>query len=240
VSKKVIIIAAAAGAFSFAGAFSTAWFTRPAAAIAATDQNEPGPGTPAQATGAPQSGILPTIPAAQPDETTGTRSMTEQQLKDLTYEVREKIREYNDKLKALEKEKERLAIAQQVLKKDIDSLNNLRVDLAGAAASVKSERDMLSKARTEVQQTEKTNLLAIAAAYDKMDAASAGQILVNMAVGQPKSGGGARTANVDDAVKILHFMQDRTKAKVLAEIVTTQPALAATLCQKLKQVTETK
>jgi len=240
VSKKVIIIAAAAGAFSFAGAFSTAWFTRPAAATAATDQNEPSAGAPTRATGAPQPGILPTIPTAQPDETAGTRSMTEQQLKDLTYEVREKIREYNDKLKALDKEKERLAIAQQILKKDIDTLNNLRVDLAAAAASVKSERDMLSKARTEVDQTERTNLLAIAAAYDKMDAASAGQILVNMAMGQPKSASSARTANVDDAVKILHFMQDRTKAKVLAEIVTTQPALAAMLCQKLKQVTEAK
>jgi len=240
VSKKVIIIAAAAGAFSFAGAFSTAWFTRPAAATAATDQNEPSTAVSAQATGAPQPRILPTVPAAQPDETAGTHTMTEQQLKDLTYEVREKIREYNDKLKALEKEKERLAIAQQILKKDIDTLNNLRVDLAAAAASVKSERDMLSRARTEVEQTERTNLVAIAAAYDKMDAASAGQILVNMAMGQPKSGGSARTANVDDAVKILHFMQDRTKAKVLAEIVTTQPALAAMLCQKLKQVTETR
>jgi uncharacterized membrane protein YfbV (UPF0208 family) len=240
VSKKVIIIAAAAGAFSFAGAFSTAWFTRPAAATAATDQNAPSEAASAQATATSQARILPTIPAAQADETAGTRAMTEQQLKDLSYEVREKIHEYNDKLKALEKEKERLAIAQQVLKKDIDTLNNLRVDLAATAAGVKSERDMLSKARTEVEHTEKTNLLAIAAAYDKMDAASAGQILVNMAMGQPKSGGGARTANVDDAVKILHFMQDRTKAKVLAEIVTTQPALAATLCQKLKQVTETK
>jgi len=180
------------------------------------------------------------MPAATPDETAPARSMTEQQLKDLTYEVREKIREYNDKLKALEKEKERLAIAQQVLKKDIETLNNLRVDLAAAAASVKSERDMLAKARTEVDQTERTNLLAIAQAYDKMDAASAGQILVNMAMGQPRSGGSARAANIDDAVKILHFMQDRTKAKVLAEIVTTQPALAATLCQKLKQVTETR
>ena len=237
-----MIVAAAAGAFSFAGAFSTAWFTRPAAATAATDQNETSAAAPTQATAASQPQILPTIPAAQPDETAGMRAMTEQQLKDLTYEVREKIREYNDKLKAIEKEKERLAIARQVLKKDIDALNNLRVDLAAAATSVKSERDMLLKARTEVEQTEKTNLLAIAAAYDKMDAASAGQILTNMAMGQPRSGGGggARTANIDDAVKILHFMQDRTKAKVLAEIVTTQPALAATLCQKLKQVTETR
>lgn len=239
-NKKVMIVAAAAGAFSFAGAFSTAWFTRPTAATAATDQNEPGAAAPTQTTAAQQPQILPTIPAAQSDETTGTRAMTEQQLKDLTYEVREKIREYNDKVKAIEKEKERLAIAQQVLKKDIDALNNLRVDLAAAAASVKSERDMLLKARTEVEQTEKTNLLAIAAAYDKMDAASAGQILTNMAMGQPRSGAGNRTANIDDAVKILHFMQDRTKAKVLAEIVTTQPALAATLCQKLKLVTETR
>lgn len=45
---------------------------------------------------------------------------------------------------------------------------------------------------------------------------------------------------MDDAVKILYYMSERTKAKVLAEVVTTQPQLAAILVQRLKQVTEAK
>jgi len=120
----------------------------------------------------------------------------------------------------------------------VETLNNLRVDLAATAASVKSERDMLAKTQVEIKQTEKANLVAIAAAYDKMDAASAGDILRSMALGQTANGGSNRGANLDDAVKILHFMQDRTKAKVLEELVNTEPTLAAMLCQKLKQIRE--
>ena len=44
--------------------------------------------------------------------------------------------------------------------------------------------------------------------------------------------------SADDAVKILHYMTDRTKAKVLAELSTAEPKLAAYFCQKLKQITE--
>jgi flagellar motility protein MotE (MotC chaperone) len=70
-----------------------------------------------------------------------------------------------------------------------------------------------------------------------MDAARASEILSNMAATQSKSGAANRSTNIDDAVKILFFMQDRTKAKVLAELASTEPALAALLSQKLKQVT---
>jgi flagellar motility protein MotE (MotC chaperone) len=150
------------------------------------------------------------------------------------------MREYDGKLKSLEKDKERLQIAQQGLKKDIETLNNLRVDITATTASVKAERDMLLKTRVEVAQTEKANLTAIAAAYDKMDATRASEILRSMAVGQGKTKTEVKNASLDDAIKILHFMQDRTKAKVLAEMAANEPTLAATLCQKLKQVTETK
>jgi hypothetical protein len=73
-----------------------------------------------------------------------------------------------------------------------------------------------------------------------MDATSASEILSSMALGKTANGGSSRGANLDDAVKILHFMQDRTKAKVLSELVNTEPTLAAMLCQKLKQVQEGK
>ncbi|MBN2133379.1 MAG: hypothetical protein JW741_28025 [Sedimentisphaerales bacterium] len=230
---KLIIIAAAAGVISFAGAFATGWLTRPAAVAAA-------PAAASAATTQPTGGLPPQIlaPTAAPDESTVTRALTEEQLIELIKQVREKIQEYDDKLKALEKEKERQQIVQQTLKKDIETLNTLRVDLSATAASIKSEKDMLLKTRVEIEQAEKANLTAIAAAYDKMDAASASDILSNMAMGQTRNGTTTRTANMDDAVKILYFMQDRTKASVLAEMVAKEPALAALLCQKLKQVQE--
>ncbi len=234
-NKKVLLITAAVGLFGFVGAFATGWFTRPAAVMGAADATADD-GEAVQTAGAMAPAILGGAPAAV-DDSSNTRAMTEEQLKELVYEVREKIQDYNKKLSSLEKEKQRLLIAQQTLKKDIEKLNNLRVDLASTVATLKSERDMLLKARVEVEQAEKANLIAIAAAYDKMDPVRASEILMNMAVGQSQSGQ-VRTANIDDAVKILYFMQERTKAKVLAELVGTEPGLAALLCQKLKQVTE--
>lgn len=236
-NKKILLITAAVGLLGFVGAFATGWLTRPAAVMGSpppTDANET---TPARNSGNAPRQMLTASPAGT-DDGANTRAMTEEQLKELIYEVREKIQEYNTKLTNLEQGEQRLLMAQHTLKKDIDTLNNLRVDLAATVASLKSERDMLLKARVQVEKAEKGNLLAIAAAYDKMDAARASEILTNMAVGQGQNGGSTRGVNIDDAVKILHFMQDRTKAKVLAELVTAEPALAALLCQKLKQVTE--
>ncbi len=235
-SKKLLIITAAAGLVSFLSAFGTAWLTKPAAVQGAA------PEEPASATGRGPSPAktAPTVLATAltpADDSANTRAMTEEQLKELIFEVREKIEEYNTKILSLDKERQRLAVAQQTLQKDVAELNNLRVDLAATVANLRNERDMLQKTRVEVDQAEKANLLAIAAAYDKMDPVRAGEILSNMAMTQSTSGGAARNTNIDDAVKILFFMQDRTKAKVLAELATSEPALAALLCQKLKQVT---
>ncbi|RPJ49981.1 MAG: hypothetical protein EHJ95_07970 [Methanobacteriota archaeon] len=237
-NKRAIIIAVVAGLLSFAGAFVTGWFTRPNAASAGPVPTGTADRPRASASGVPAL-LAPALPSA-PGDNAGTRTLTEQQLKELILEVREKIQQYDRNLQDLEKEKERLQIAQQTLKKDIDTLNNLRVDLAASVASLKSERDALLKARTEIEQAEKTRLMAIAAAYDKMDAARAGEILKSMVQGRIQDGVPAQKTNADDAVKILHFMQERTKARVLAELAGTDPSLAATLSQRLKQVTEKK
>jgi len=239
VNKKLIIIAAA-GLVSLAGGFATGWLTRPKAALGSAS---PAPTAAGGQTARPAPvtpGILASAAATTTEDGTGAHTLTEQQLRELIGEVREKIQEYDRKLLDLDKEKGRLQTAQQMLKKDIDTLNNLGVDLAASVASLKSERDALLKTRTEIEQAEKTTLMAIAAAYDKMDAARAGEILKSMAQGQTQSGVPGKNANADDAVKILHFMQDRTKAKVLAELATAEPALAAALSQRLMQVTEKK
>ena len=156
----------------------------------------------------------------------------------LAPEVREKIEDYNNKLKGLELKEQRLQIAQDVLKEDVEELNNLRVELTSIVASLKGERDKLLKSRVEVAQTEKANLMSIAATYDKMDATSAGKILTNM--NQMESSRHRSDSGIDDAVKILHYMTERTRAKLLAELVTSEPKLAAVLCRRLKQIIEEK
>jgi septal ring factor EnvC (AmiA/AmiB activator) len=232
-NKKVILITAALGLAGFGGALAIGWFTTPAASVAAP---APAPET-AKSPAPPTAGgphLLP--PPTANSESENQLTMTQEQLQELIGEVRDTIQQYNTKLANLEKEKERFRIAQQTLKKDIETLNTMRTELVTAVADLKSERDQLQKTRVQIDQAERNNLQAIATAYDKMDPARASEILTSMVKGQSSNGG--RGSSVDDAVKILHYMQERTKAKVLAELVTTEPALAAMLCQKLKQVTE--
>jgi flagellar motility protein MotE (MotC chaperone) len=240
VNQRFIIIAAAAGLVSFAALFVAGWLSGPKPAAGATGAGPAQTAEQANATARTAPAALALTATLTADDGAATRGMTEQQLKELIYEIREKIQEYDRKLQDLNKEKARMQTAQQMVKKDIDTLNNLRVDLAAGVANLKSERDLLLKTRTEVEQVEKTNLVAIAAAYDKMDPGRAGEILKSMVQGQTPNATAGKNAGGDDAVKILHFMQERTKAKVLAELAATEPALAATLSQKLKQVTEKK
>lgn len=243
-NKKIIIITAAAGLLSFAGAFVFAWLTKPTPEPQSSETGQP---ISTEAVSISQ-GIEPvmsrtgpgmgSIPGAVEEEQTRSvagKTMTEKQLKALIYEVREKIREYNDKLKDLKQYEQRLQVTRDTLNKDAEELNNLRIELTSIITRLKDERDKLLKSRVEIAKVEKANLMTIAAAYDKMDAASASKILTNMSQAQSgKPGGG----NLDDAVKILHYMRERSKAKLLAGLAASEPELAAYFCQKLKQVTE--
>jgi hypothetical protein len=242
VSKKVIMITAAAGLVSFGGAFVFAWLSRPSPRSGPQEPNQPTPVV---------EGSEPGESQQQTDAThlagaiigSARRSLTEQQLKNLVQDVRDKMREYNDRLQAIEMRERRLQVAHNVLKEDIENLENLRIEVASAIATLKNEQDNLIKSRLEIDQKEKNNLVSIAATYDKMDVTGATKILASMckpqASGQQKGDdAGRKTSSYDDAVKILHYMTERTKAKLLAELATSEPVLAANLCQRLKQIVE--
>lgn len=225
---------AAAGLASFSGSFFLAWVTTSRPAGRPADSNQPTPialGTAGELKLPPLK--TDTVATAVAGNGEPKRTFTEKELKSLVYEVRQKIQEYNRKLKDLELREQRLQTAHATLKKDIENLNNMRVELASIIAQLKSERDKLLKSRVEISQAETTNLRSIAAAYDKMDASSASAILSSMCKDQVQgmAGGGP-----EDAVKILHYMTERTKANVLAEICSSEPQLAAVLCHKLKQI----
>lgn len=239
-SKKLIIITASAGLVSFAGAFVLGWFTAPSPSGH--------PGEPIQpeivSAGAvpemprPVAGMTGVVGAASGNE---RKAMTEKQLRNLVFEVREKVNEYDDKLQNLVLREQRLQRTQDTLKEDIQNLNNLRIELATIVADIKSERDKLLKTRLEVAQTEKDNLVLIAATYDKMDASSASKILVSMCTSQTQPGKiDSQSRGFDEAVKILYYMTERTTAKLLAELTTAEPGLAAFLTQRLKQIVEGK
>ncbi len=199
--------------------------------------DESGPGQPQTRTNA-----MGTVAAASGPM---TKAMTEQQLKNLVLDVREKMQDYNNRLLALGVRERRLQLTQGVLKKDIENLNTLRIELASTIANLKSEHDKLLKSRLEIDRAEKTNLVSIAATYDKMDVTGASKIMTNMCAAQDTSEmqaieAGNISSSFDDAVKILHYMTERTKAKLLAELATSEPSLAAALCKRLKQIVESR
>ena len=228
-NKKLIIIVSAGGLVGFAAMFIVAWLTKPSANIPSTEVVQTTLATEETILKLPQPQVT-TASAAGTIDSEVKKTMTEKQLKDLVYEVREKIQEYDSKLEGIKLREQRLQIAGDTLKKDIEQLDNLRVELASTVASLKTERDKLLKSRVEIANTEKTNLISIAATYDKMDSGQAGKILTNMNQAQNNS--------ADDAIKILHYMSERTKAKVLASIAETEPAVSAYFCQRLKQIIE--
>jgi len=239
--KKKLIITIAAGLLSFGGTFAVAWLTAktPAATQAqqtnaSLEQSEELASPQAQPQASRREASLAGLAPSENEATQEQmrRVMTERQLKSLVFEVREKIQEYDDKLQGLKSREQQLETAHSELKKDIDELNSLRIELASTIASIKEEHAKLQKTRIEIEKTEQANLITIAATYDKMDPASAGIILTNMSK--------AQTGSPNDAVKILYYMGDRTKANVLAELSNTTPELAAYFCQRLKQMVEKK
>jgi flagellar motility protein MotE (MotC chaperone) len=231
VSKKLIIVIAVAGLISFAGAFCYVWFVKSSADGQGPEAEAFAPGPGAELS-TPETAMEDVIDIG--GKAAG-KGLKQQRFEELIYDVRQKIDEYNNKMKDIEVNEQRIKIAQEQLKKDIDKLNELRVELAGVVASVRSERQKLLDSRVKIAKAENENLMKIAATYDKMDAASAGKILTSMSKMQ---GSGDGESSFDDAVKILHYMTERTKAKLLAELVVSEPKLAAVLCQRLKRVAE--
>jgi predicted nuclease with TOPRIM domain len=229
---------------TFAGAFVFAFFFDPSAA---SDPQGPEQSPPVADVSSSDASERQTDAVRAAGATSGARkkALTEQQLKNLVQDVREKMQEYNDRLQAIAMRERRLQVAHNVLKDDIENLDNLRIEVASAITNLKSERDMLQKSRLEIGQKEQNNLISIAATYDKMDVTGASKIMTSMCKpeGSDLSGGsnaGGKSSSYDDAVKILHYMTERTKAKLLAELATSEPILAAGLCQRLKQIVESR
>ena len=219
-SKKWILIAALVGIVSFGGAFTVAWFTERSPAIQVSpDQTMSDTESEAGTEGDTR------IDEASAGTGLNVTNLTQAQLKSLIFEVREKIQDYKKRLKDLEVREQRLNIARDMMNEDIKELSELT-----AVAGLKSERDKLEQSRVLIESQEKVNLMQISATYDKMDATSAGKILMNMSQN--------RNGSSEDAVKILYYMQERNKAKVLASIAETEPAISAYYCSELKQITE--
>lgn len=225
-SKKWIFIAIGVGVVSFGGAFAMAWFTAGSPSVEVAHQTMDKTERLLEGDDETDTGV-----EESPSGTgLSVTNLTQAQLKSLIFEVREKIKDYKNRSRDLEVREQRLKIVRDMLNEDIKELSELRVELATAVAGLKAERDRLEQSRVSIAEQERLNLIQLSATYDKMDATSAGDILLNMSQN--------RNSSSEDAVKILYYMQERNKAKVLAAIAETEPAISAYYCSELKKITE--
>lgn len=224
--KKIhIICIAGAGLISFLSVFGGGlWLKKKnAPAPTAASENPAAAVTPEGQTGS--GSILAELNSATMTEELG---MSETQLKNLIFDIRQKMKEYEIKEKQLEQEKQQVEIARQTLAQDVERLTQLQEKLNFALAAIQDKERALEKSLLEINTLEKTNLQRIAGTYDKMDPAQSGKILSTMAANN----------QVQDAVKILYYMSERIAGKVLGEIGTSSPEAAAALSLQLKRIKE--
>lgn len=207
---KTILVLGGLGAASFAISAAVSVFLGPKPAPSA------GGKTP---TTAPAGRLVAGLPAGE-----AKLSIREKELQDLIHELQARLQECDARQKALDQREQRLTITQELLKKQIQDLEDLQVRLLGPLSTLKEEQAKLERSRLAVSRQEQANLKKTALIYEKMDPAQGGKILADMCKNQ----------QLDDAVKILHYMNERAAANVFAEM--TDKALAAKLTARLKEI----
>jgi len=210
--RLLLIILAVAGVGIFAASFAVSrYLIKPAKTQAADTQT---PEAAAATNEAPKEAV--------PD----ISSVEEKHLYELVKEVRQKVGDCQKREQELQEQEKRLQMTREVVDREAQNLENQRLQLAAALARLKETQGELEKTRVAIGREEVVNLKRVAAVYDKMDATAGSRILEGMCTNKQEA----------DAVKILYYMQERSVAKVLAEI--TDKSLAARLCEQLKRVKE--
>jgi flagellar motility protein MotE (MotC chaperone) len=149
----------------------------------------------------------------------------EKVLDDLIKECRLKIGETKLREGQLDDKEKRLLILDDTIKKEMQELENLQVQLVAPITGLKEEQAKLDKSRIRVAEEEKAGLKHTASIYEKMDVSAGSKIIEQMANGSE-----------EDAVKILHYMSEKAAAKLLGEMP--DKAIAGRLIEQMKRIRE--
>lgn len=225
-SKKITILTISAGVVLFAVSLGVGWFI----------SQKTKPQTPeTQAKTETDSKREPElIDTSEKATDEFSRNLSERELERLLVETKETLQEYKQKANKLEKRQARLNTTREMIEKDLAELDKLRFELSQASGDLKDRINRLKDLKIEINKSKRDNLVALASTYDSMDSASASDILANMTQLPGKNQEG-----ISDAIKILYFMSDRKRAKLLEKLSENEPELAAVFCNRLKFITET-
>ncbi len=224
-TKKRIIILAAALTGSFLITFLITWLFAPVPQAGGTEQVESAESVnPAAQTNTELLQIKTELLTAQlPDEQIRLQ-MKESQLDELITELRIQLQKLQKREDMLIEHEKRIQMAEQILAERAKGLTELSAQLVGPMEDLKNTLDELKKNRIIIAQNEVTNLKRVAAVYDKMGTDSSSEILAEMCSGN----------KVDEVVKILRYMSERIVANLLAEMP--DRSLAAELTAKMKTI----
>ena len=215
--KKTILVLTVLAVVSFGVSLGVAMWMNKSAKPAA-----PGGDT---SKASPESGEPATMPASG-ELASPVPSLKEKQLDDLIHDVRARVDGCKKREAELDQRQRRLEIAQEMLKKQADELENLRVQLVAPLTSLKQEQQKLKDLQVVIEAGEMANLKKTAAIYEKMEAPKASAIIEGMCSGQQE----------DDAARILHYMSEKSAAKLMQEF--SDKTLGARLTEKLKRIKE--
>jgi len=187
-------------------------------------------GAPPAATGeqkkAPQAGgAAEHAPITPQSAQSVTIAMKSQELQTLITELRLKLDNCRTKEDDLAEREKRTKIAGEVLKKQAQELEQLRLGLIPALQRYQKIKKELETSQTRITAEEDKNIKLLAGRYDVMIAEEAAKILTELWVGSQQ----------DLAVKILYYMQARSAAKVLAAISSSSTKGAAELAARLSE-----
>jgi flagellar motility protein MotE (MotC chaperone) len=151
---------------------------------------------------------------------------TQSQLEETVRDLRARIAEYEHKRQLLDERDKRVAQAEENLKRRAKEVEKLRMELIGPLTRLKDAVADLQRQQKVVAKQEKANFQRIAATFEKMETTKGGAMLAGM----------CENGQTDDVVKILYYMNERSSAKLLAEIP--DQALAAKLTGLMKKIQE--
>lgn len=213
--KMRIIIAATLGLAAFGGALMFSWSRQShdadVADREAAERTEPEP-----------TDLLSDVAR----QAAGQIQPTEAELDQLVIELREKRRELNRRRRELDERERHLAIAEGLLAKQAEELEDLRLQLIAPLTTLRETTRELRDSRELIARQEQANLRGIAAKYERLDERAGAEILVSM----------VENGQEADAVRILYYLSERSAAKMLGAIPDRQ--LAARLVERMKRVEE--
>ena len=151
----------------------------------------------------------------------------QRQVEELIKDLRARVTDYDRRERQLDDREKRLQLTEQNLQRRAKELEKLRMELVTPWTRLKEAAAELERSRVNVDAQEKAAILNIAATFEKMDSAEGAAILEGM----------CQNEQTDDVVKILFYVSERPRGKLLGEIKDKDLAAKLTaLMQKVREV----